>query len=158
MGAGILFTYLILNKNTESISSIDDTPNNQNRLPHSNPGGPYKGTIFAPVLFNAEKSYDEDGTITSFHWDFGDGETGSGKTTEHQYTKPGIYIVTLTVTDTQNGEDTDTVQVSITDEKPELNDADNQELMNQFWIISGALSSIMLAGFIMLKYRRGFFE
>jgi len=157
LGAGILFTYLILNKNTEPISSIDDTPN-QNRLPHSNPGGPYQGTIFTPVLFNAEKSYDEDGTITSFHWDFGDGETGSGKTTEHQYTKPGIYIVTLTVTDTQNGEETDTVQVSITDKKPELSDADNQERMNQFWIISGALSSIMLAGFIMLKYRRGFFE
>jgi len=110
------------------------------------------------VFFNADKSYDEDGTITSFQWDFGDGNTGSGKTVEHLYTKPGIYIVTLTVTDTQNGEETDTVQVSITDEKPELNDEDNQKLMNQFWIISGALSSIMIAGLIMLKYRRGFFE
>ncbi|OYT29668.1 hypothetical protein B6U98_01710 [Thermoplasmatales archaeon ex4572_165] len=158
LGAGILFTYLILNRNIEPVSSIDDTTNNQNRLPHSNPGGPYQGNIYEPVLFNAEKSYDEDGTITSFHWDFGDGETGSGKTTEHQYTKPGIYLVTLTVTDTQNGEESDTIQVSITDEKPKLNDEDNQTLMNQFGIISGALSSIMIAGLIMLKYRRGFFE
>jgi len=158
LGAGILFTYLILNRNIDPISDIDDTPNIQNRLPHSNPGGPYQGNIYEPVFFNADKSYDEDGTITSFQWDFGDGNTGSGKTVEHLYTKPGIYIVTLTVTDTQNGEETDTVQVSITDEKPELNDEDNQKLMNQFWIISGALSSIMIAGLIMLKYRRGFFE
>jgi len=158
LGAGILFTYLILNRNIDPISDIDDTPNIQNRLPHSNPGGPYQGNIYEPVFFNADKSYDEDGTITSFQWDFGDGNTGSGKTVEHQYTKPGIYHVTLTVTDTQNGEETDTVQVTITDEKPELNDEDNQKLMNQFWIISGALSSIMIAGLIMLKYRRGFFE
>jgi uncharacterized repeat protein (TIGR01451 family) len=38
-------------------------------------------------------------TIVSWEWDFGDGSTGSGETTEHIYTTPGVYDVTLTVTD-----------------------------------------------------------
>jgi predicted transcriptional regulator/chitodextrinase len=44
-------------------------------------------------------SRDADGTIMSHVWDLGDGTTMEGPLATHQYQAPGIYNVTLTVTD-----------------------------------------------------------
>ncbi len=44
-------------------------------------------------------SHDEDGTISSWRWDFGDGISTSGKAAQHAYQEDGTYTVTLTVTD-----------------------------------------------------------
>src|SRR5262245_21892004 len=46
------------------------------------------------VFFNASTS-----TVANpnYRWDFGDGSTGSGVTTTHQYARPGTYAITLTV-------------------------------------------------------------
>ncbi len=41
----------------------------------------------------------DDGTITTLHWDFGDGTTGTGGNLTHTYARPGPYAVTFTVTD-----------------------------------------------------------
>ena len=49
--------------------------------------------------FNASASSDVDGTIASYDWNFGDASTGSGATISHTFPAPGIYPVTLTVTD-----------------------------------------------------------
>ena len=49
--------------------------------------------------FDGSASYDPNGTIVSYEWGFGDGNTGSGETTSHHYATPGTYTVTLTVTD-----------------------------------------------------------
>lgn len=38
------------------------------------------------------------GTNVTYTWDFGDGETATGKDVTHVYTTPGLYIVTLTAT------------------------------------------------------------
>ncbi|UCD13722.1 MAG: PKD domain-containing protein, partial [Thermoplasmatales archaeon] len=51
------------------------------------------------IVFDASGSFDEDGVIVSYLWDFGDGENGSGITSPHVYRKPGEYTVTLVVTD-----------------------------------------------------------
>src|SRR2546425_11755014 len=51
------------------------------------------------VYFNAAASYDPDGTITSYAWDFGDSQTGYGATTTHAFASPGTYHVSLTATD-----------------------------------------------------------
>lgn len=49
--------------------------------------------------FDASASYDPDGSIVSFSWDFGDGSNGSGKFVSHSFNSYNSYTVNLTVTD-----------------------------------------------------------
>jgi hypothetical protein len=56
-------------------------------------------TLNKTVVFDASSSFDVDGVIVIYHWDFGDGERGNGITTSHVYNNPGEYIVSLIVTD-----------------------------------------------------------
>ncbi len=53
------------------------------------------------VLFNASTSYYENGLMTSYSWDFGDGNVTAvtSQTTTHFYAKEGKYTVTANVTD-----------------------------------------------------------
>jgi PKD repeat protein len=51
------------------------------------------------INFNATSSYDQDGDIVSYVWDFGNGRTGNGPEVSHTYYAGGEYTVTLTVTD-----------------------------------------------------------
>jgi PKD repeat protein len=51
------------------------------------------------VIFAATGSYDLQGEIVSYHWEFGDGQTGTGETVQHSYGRGDYYVVTLTVTD-----------------------------------------------------------
>ena len=65
------------------------------------------------------------GGIVSYDWDFGDGSPhGSGMRTTHVYTNPGIYNVTLTVTDTHGltGSDNCTITV-LQKNRPPIADA-----------------------------------
>ncbi len=61
--------------------------------------GPYEGVIQEVVDFDASQSYDSDGSITLYRWDFGDNSLGEGKTSSHKYSAAGNYSITLTVTD-----------------------------------------------------------
>ena len=54
------------------------------------------------ATFDAGGSADPDGTISGYAWDFGDGSTGTGKTSNRTYTAAGI-LVKLTVTDNRGG-------------------------------------------------------
>jgi len=51
------------------------------------------------IGFDATNSSDDDGAISTFHWDFGDGTEGFGPRADHVYPRYGSYNVTLTVTD-----------------------------------------------------------
>lgn len=61
------------------------------------------GTVPFTVQFDASSSLDEDGTIVSYDWDFGDGTSQSGESVSHSYSVSGTYTVTLTVTDDEGG-------------------------------------------------------
>ncbi|WP_448874898.1 PKD domain-containing protein [Desulfobulbus propionicus] len=54
------------------------------------------------LLFDASGSFDLDGSIIEFRWDFGDGKTGSGATVSHQF-GAGTFPVTLTTVDNLGG-------------------------------------------------------
>ncbi|MCL0035657.1 PKD domain-containing protein, partial [Thermodesulfovibrionales bacterium] len=60
---------------------------------------PVSPTVGQTITFDASYSYDPDGNITSYRWDFGDGVTEVGKTTSHSFPWAGNYRVTLSVTD-----------------------------------------------------------
>jgi PKD repeat protein len=51
------------------------------------------------TAFAAFESLDSDGEIVYYKWDFGDGESATGKAVEHAYREPGSYVVRLTVQD-----------------------------------------------------------
>ena len=61
--------------------------------------------------FDASASADSDGTVTGYAWDFGDGTTGAGVTTNHTYATAGSKTVGLTVTD--NGGQTGSVSHNV---------------------------------------------
>ena len=53
------------------------------------------------ITFDASKSYDPDGDIVSYDWDFGDGSAENGKSATHSYSSAGSYTITLKVTDNE---------------------------------------------------------
>jgi PKD repeat protein len=71
--------------------------------------------------FDASASSDPDGSISSYAWNFGDSQTGTGATASHVYSSAGTYTVTLTVTD--NSGDTGTHSASVTATAPPANQA-----------------------------------
>ena len=65
------------------------------------------------IMFDASRSYDPDGSIIEYKWDFGGGVAGTGITYNHTYIANGTYNVKLTVMDNDNLTDTFTCNVSI---------------------------------------------
>ncbi|MGH9200952.1 MAG: PKD domain-containing protein [Vicinamibacterales bacterium] len=72
------------------------------------PGAPFAAFTFGPpnprvgdvVQFDASASFDANGTIVSYEWDWNDGDLhGFGKFQDHDFRGPGTYFVMLTVTD-----------------------------------------------------------
>ena len=63
---------------------------------------PTEPLMAEPVTFNATTSYDPDGSITTYTWNYGDGTpmiTRNYPWDSHSFTTGGTYTVTLTVTD-----------------------------------------------------------
>ncbi|MFZ3166103.1 MAG: PKD domain-containing protein, partial [Candidatus Methanoperedens sp.] len=67
--------------------------------PSSYPNGSYTGTEGTAVSFDGSKSFDPDGNIVSYEWNFGDGNSGTGVNPTHIYVQNGTYAVSLKVTD-----------------------------------------------------------
>lgn len=62
---------------------------------------PLSGEVPLEVIFDGSDSYDKDGSIISYKWDFGDGSTSTEIKILHIYTSVGKYTVTLSITDSQ---------------------------------------------------------
>lgn len=63
---------------------------------------------------SAQDSFDPDGRIVSYEWDFGDKtDVQYGEKTSHVYLKPGTYTARLTVTDDTDRVDSTTIDVNV---------------------------------------------
>jgi len=85
-----------------------------NQPPDADANGPYSGETGESINFDGSASTDPDGSIASYAWDFGDGNSGSGVSPTHAYTSDGSFQVILTVTDDDGATDSDTTTATIT--------------------------------------------
>ena len=68
---------------------------------------------YGGYVFNGSNSYDRDGEVISYEWDFGDGTTDNGIVVSHAFNDSGEYDVILTITDDEgyNGNHTKAIDV-----------------------------------------------
>ena len=66
------------------------------------------------VIQFTDTSTDSDGTITSWLWDFGDGNTSTLQNPTHQYNTPGNYSVNLSITDNDGASDFIEITITVT--------------------------------------------
>jgi PKD repeat protein len=88
-----IVNYIELDKGQPIIITINEPPVADFTYSPSRP------ELHMPVVFDASPSYDPDGEIVRYEWDFGDGVREVKKTPVHIYEEPGIHKVTLKVTD-----------------------------------------------------------
>jgi PKD repeat protein len=70
--------------------------------PNQGPTAVIDSALAAPgndSTFEGGHSYDPDGAIANYEWDFGDGTKANGQQQSHTYVQAGQYQLTLTVTD-----------------------------------------------------------
>lgn len=75
---------------------------------------PQTGDAPLAVTLNGSGSFDQDGTIVSYAWYFGDGTSGDGSVVSHTYSTSGSYTAVLTVTDSQGLSASQSVQIQAT--------------------------------------------
>ncbi len=71
------------------------------------------GVAPAIVSFDGSSSFSEEGEVTQYIWDFGDGTTGEGSIVDHEYIEPGVYDVALTVFNEFDNTDTTIETITI---------------------------------------------
>jgi PKD repeat protein len=85
-----------------------------NTPPIARANGPYSGVAGTPLTLSSAGSSDANGTIVSYAWTLGNGQTASGATPTVTYATAGSYIATLTVADNQGATATSQATVTIT--------------------------------------------
>jgi PKD repeat protein len=103
---GVYAVKLITNddKGTECSRDIQVINVRINTPPVADAGPNHVCCLDAVSGFDGSKSFDADGDNLSYLWNFGDGNTGEGAKVTHVYSKPGTYIVSLTVNDNSGTE------------------------------------------------------
>ena len=104
-----------------------------------------------PVMLSGDGSYDEDGTVIGYYWEFGDG-THSDLTTgikdgyqptkvaTHSYDSPGDYVVKLWVMDDDFTKSDESAEVTVRI----LAEPDNPTPMGTGVIIGGIIGAVVL--------------
>jgi PKD repeat protein len=108
------------NINTFMNGRINVTQTTDNQLPTAD----FTSNCASLECEFSDQSIDSDGTITSWSWEFGDGEISEAQRPGHDYAAEGSYQVTLTVTDNDGGSDSINRNV-------EVSAADTEFLINR---------------------------
>jgi len=98
---------------TAEIEEVNDPP-------VANAGPDQSALLGETVTFTGSASYDPDGSISSYDWDFGDSSIGSGVSVTHSYATADTYSVVLTVTDNDGATATGEAVVTVTEAPTEI--------------------------------------
>ncbi|KPA14768.1 PKD domain-containing protein [Candidatus Magnetomorum sp. HK-1] len=131
---GTYKTHLIIKDNANVANSTNEDMLEVfvNDKPTADAGIDYHVSALETISFDGRKSYDQDGKIILYEWDFGDGHKAKGSQVTHAYKNPGQYKVQLTVTDNSkstSSKDIDNALVIIND--PPISNAGKDQ-----WITS----------------------
>ena len=105
------------------------------------------GNIAGEKIFDATESFDRNGNITSYNWDFGDGNNGTDAFTTHVYNTQGVFDVRLVVTDNDNNTDTlfETINVCWTTQTIDttINQGDSVLFGNHYYSTDGTYNVLL---------------
>jgi len=103
----------------------------------------FLATDIPTITFDGGNSWDIDGRIVSYFWEFGDGSTSREEKPTHTYQKDGIYYVNLTVTDDGGKEGKATAEIRIDMHTPPETEVVIAGLYGENdWLLSSAYLSI----------------
>jgi chitodextrinase len=91
---------------------------------------------------------DDDGTSRDWYWDFGDGKDSYDESPTHEYSKPGDYIVIVTVTDEDGGTATDSVTITIT------GDAGGFDMMTLLLILIPIIVAVLVLVLLLTRKKK----
>jgi len=97
----------------------------KNRVPFAMLKADPQGTSGEDILFDGRGSYDVDGEIVQYSWEWGDEEKqpfGNDSTNKHEYDKPGVYKVKLWVMD-DDGDASIAAEMNLTVNQPKKKDS-----------------------------------
>ena len=125
----IAWTPLIGGEHTIRVEVETDSPGPKSVLEHTvlvnsapvaDAGFDRSGLVGQPILLDGSRSYDSDGHIVTFFWDFDDEVFGAGVTPSHIWERAGTYNATLEVKDNNGSKATSTILVAVDDLRPDL--------------------------------------
>jgi hypothetical protein len=92
---------------------LTHSPDMDNQPPVADIAAPRFVRRDRPASFDGSNSFDPDGKVVGWNWDFGDGYQMSGQRVEHPFYNAGTYVVTLTVVDQMGERGRATVEVRV---------------------------------------------
>ncbi|MEO1266982.1 MAG: PKD domain-containing protein [Myxococcota bacterium] len=101
-------------RGAEDSDTLTATVGSANEPPIAEAGPDQSVPAGSVVMLDGSGSNDFDGTLVSYQWDFGDGQSSVGMMVSHTYANVGSYTVTLTVTDDVGDTGSDTMRVTVT--------------------------------------------
>jgi PKD repeat protein len=106
------------------------------------------------IEFDASGSYDPDGTIVEYYWDFGDETNATGVTPAHSYSEDGNYTVTLTVTDDDGASASESATKLVEVAEEELDGALSLSFIGAVGLGITAFTVTLLYGLLIRRRRR----
>jgi PKD repeat protein len=117
-------------------------------LPIAEANGPYEDYTNEIINFSSNGSYDPDGVIVNYTWDFGDNVTSYLENPTHAYKKPGAYLVILIVKDNDNLSNLDIATVYVANRTQEP----TEQIEFPFWIF--IILTIIVTIIVILVYKK----
>ena len=114
---GILIDKVVLTTDVNFVPTGDGPPESPRDGVNASPVAGFTFTTTDLVASFTDTSTD-DGTISSWSWDFGDGNTSTDQHPSHNYATAGTYPVSLIVTDSGGATDTTSQDVTVTSTAP----------------------------------------
>lgn len=110
---------------------VEPQPIAENQLPQAS----FDYAITELTVKFTDKSTDQDGTIVSWLWKFGDGTNSTKQNPSHTYSEMDTYTVSLTVTDDKGGTNTSSKSLMVPPAEQRM----------QLWITQVAILAVAIA-------------